>query len=73
MSVGHAHAVSSFNSLVQTLGEVAAEEATLWNALKFVLMLWPLWGTWTDEVASRRCMSVGTLHTGIHELSTVGY
>ena len=48
MSVGHGHAVSKFNPLVQILGEVAAEEATLWNALKFILMLWLLWSIWTD-------------------------
>ena len=39
---------SIFDSLAQILGEVAAEEATLWNAFKFVLMLWPLWSIWTD-------------------------
>lgn len=50
MSVMHENSVliTEFNPLVQVLGEVAAEEATLWNALKFILMLWPLWSIWTD-------------------------
>jgi len=48
MSVGHVHVVSTFNPLVQILGEVATEAATLWNVLKFILMLWPLWSIWTD-------------------------
>src|SRR5258708_3799524 len=37
-----------FDLLAQVLGEVAAEEATMWNALKFILMLWPPWSIWTD-------------------------
>ena len=50
MSVIHKNSVliTEFNPIVQILGEVAAEEATLWNALKFILMLWPLWSIWTD-------------------------
>ena len=50
MSVIHKNSVliTEFNLIVQILGEVAAEEATLWNALKFILMLWPLWSIWTD-------------------------
>ena len=48
MSVGHVHTISTFNPLVQILGEVAIEAATLWNVLKFILMLWPLWSIWTD-------------------------
>ena len=35
-------------SIAQIFGEVAAEEATLWNAFKFILMLWPPWSIWTD-------------------------
>ena len=50
MSVGDGIAVKGlfFDSLAQIPGEVAAEEATLWNAFKFILMLWPLWSIWTD-------------------------
>ena len=55
VSVGHGHVVSTFNPLVQDLGEVAAEEATLWNTLKFTLMPWPLWSIWTDM---RPCLNV---------------
>jgi len=73
MLVGHKHAVSSFNPLVQILGEVAAEEATPW---KSILMLCPLWSIWTDMRSYLNVVCLlapSALAYTNYPLSTVGY
>ncbi|KAG8783714.1 hypothetical protein FRC15_004674 [Serendipita sp. 397] len=37
-----------FVAIVHIFGEAAAEEATLLNAIKFLLMFWPPWSIWAD-------------------------
>ncbi|KIM26590.1 hypothetical protein M408DRAFT_16895 [Serendipita vermifera MAFF 305830] len=37
-----------FVAIVRIFGEVAAEEATVSNAIKFMLMFWPPWSIWAD-------------------------
>lgn len=37
-----------FVAIVHILGEVAAEKASIGNAVKFFLMFWPPWSIWAD-------------------------